>query len=323
MSTNRWLNWTPKEPILGELAQSEPSKPTKPGFDGFEGTASGEAAENAPLEEILKGHALEFYLADGELLFIVADEEDAAKLWEPRGTIYTAAEVRHIIQVTDPSTVAEVHRWKRELNATVLDFETPSDRRRPRGADQQSLRVLKTVDTWYDGRKVPMAIARHGLAGNNRFGEDGGQAPYCVINTALWRRDCPADLRLIHWYRSIDEAVACAQGRGVLEPPKGPETQEQATPQEQTEPPEKSGQDRAVERWRAHFAGGIEVELEREAQDRWVMSVNQDGRWKRRKDFASPFLEHSRLTAEHWYGTLLAPWFQTGKSGSKRKKETK
>jgi hypothetical protein len=130
MNTSRWLNWKPKEPILSESARSEPTKPTEPGFDGFEGTASGETADNAPLEEVLKGRALELYLADGERLFIVADEADAATLGEPRGTIYTAAEVRRIVQVTDPNVVAEVHRWKRELNATVRDFERHRSRRR-------------------------------------------------------------------------------------------------------------------------------------------------------------------------------------------------
>ena len=130
MNTSRWLNWKPKEPILSESARNEPTKPTEPGFDGFEGTASGEAADNAPLEEVLKGRALELYLADGERLFIVADEADAATLGEPRGTIYTAAEVRRIVQVTDPNVVAEVHRWKRELNATVRDFERHRSRRR-------------------------------------------------------------------------------------------------------------------------------------------------------------------------------------------------
>ena len=123
MNTSRWLNWKPKEPILGESAGSEPTKPTEPGFDGFVGTVSGETAEIRPLEEALQGQAVELYLADGDRLFIVADEADAAKLGEPRGTIYTAAEARRIVQIADPSVVAEVHRWKRKFDATVRDFQ--------------------------------------------------------------------------------------------------------------------------------------------------------------------------------------------------------
>ena len=130
MNTSRWLNWKPKERISRELAWSEPTKPTEPGFDGFVGTVSGETSEIRPLEEVLKGRAVELYLAEGDRLFIVADEADAAKLGEPRGTIYTAAEVRRIVQVADPKVVAEVHRWKREFNATVRDYQRHGDGRR-------------------------------------------------------------------------------------------------------------------------------------------------------------------------------------------------
>ena len=122
MNTSRWLNCKPKEPILAESARSEPTKPTKPGFDGFEGAVSREASELCPLEEVLKGRAVELYIADGDRLFIVADESDAAELGEPRGIIYTAAEVRRVFQIADPSVVAEIRRWKREFNATVREF---------------------------------------------------------------------------------------------------------------------------------------------------------------------------------------------------------
>jgi hypothetical protein len=122
MNASRWLNWKPKERISQELAGNEPTKPTEPGFDGFVGAVSPEASE-IPLEEVLKGRALELFLADDDRLFIVADEADAAVLGEPRGTIYTAAEVRRIVQIADPNVVAEVHRWKREFNATVRDLQ--------------------------------------------------------------------------------------------------------------------------------------------------------------------------------------------------------
>lgn len=82
----------------------------------------GATAKEAPqesLEAVLKGQAVELYLADGDRLFIVADEEDARLLVESRGAIYTSAEVRLVIQIGDPSTVAEVHRWKRQFDATL------------------------------------------------------------------------------------------------------------------------------------------------------------------------------------------------------------
>lgn len=123
MSRSRWLNWRPKEQKFDESGRSEPTKPTEPGFDGFVGTESGVGAETPRLEDVLKGRAVELYLADGDRLFIVADDEDAAQLGEPRGSIYTAAEVRRVLQVTDPGSVAELHRWKREFNATVREVQ--------------------------------------------------------------------------------------------------------------------------------------------------------------------------------------------------------
>lgn len=81
-----------------------------------------EAAQ--PLEAVLKGQALELWSdALGERFWLVADEEDAVLLGEPRGTIYTAAEARRVVEIADPSVVAEVHCWKREFNATVGDCQ--------------------------------------------------------------------------------------------------------------------------------------------------------------------------------------------------------
>ena len=44
-----------------------------------------------------------------------------ARLGEPRGATYTATEARRLVQITDPATAAEVHRWKRQFNAIVRD----------------------------------------------------------------------------------------------------------------------------------------------------------------------------------------------------------
>ena len=127
---SRWLKWTPKGRISGDLAGGEPTKPTKAGFDGFVGPASRGSLEIAPLEEVLKGWAVELYLADGDRLFIVADEADAAKLGKPRGTVYTAAEMCRVVQIIDPSIVAEIHRWKRKFNAIVRDCQRHRDSER-------------------------------------------------------------------------------------------------------------------------------------------------------------------------------------------------
>jgi hypothetical protein len=54
----------------------------------------------------------------------------------------------------------------------------------------------------------------------------------------------------------------------------------------------------------ANFAGGIEVELcwDGKSQTRWLMWVTHQGRRTRRRDFATPFLDHGRRTAVAWYG---------------------
>ncbi|MEO7651400.1 MAG: hypothetical protein ABIZ80_13125 [Bryobacteraceae bacterium] len=74
-----------------------------------------------PLETTIKGHALELWSdALGHRLWLVADEDDASVLGEPRGQVYTAEEARKVVRISDPSVVAEVCRWKRMFNATVL-----------------------------------------------------------------------------------------------------------------------------------------------------------------------------------------------------------
>jgi hypothetical protein len=89
-------------------------------------TAPAPEAAN-PLESVLKGHAIELWSdASGERFWLVADEEDAVVLREPRGTIYTAAEVRCIVQIADPNVVAEVHRWKQEFNGTLRGCQKPA-----------------------------------------------------------------------------------------------------------------------------------------------------------------------------------------------------
>jgi hypothetical protein len=78
------------------------------------------AADNRPLESVLKGRAIELWSdALGERFWLVADEEDAILLGERRGRIYTAAEARCVIQIGDPSVVAEVHRWKQRFNGML------------------------------------------------------------------------------------------------------------------------------------------------------------------------------------------------------------
>ena len=76
-----------------------------------------------PLEDVLKGLAIELWSDAAGSLFIVADEDDARRLGEPRGTVYTAAEMRRVVQIGDPATVLEIHEWKRKFNGRVREYQ--------------------------------------------------------------------------------------------------------------------------------------------------------------------------------------------------------
>jgi len=69
--------------------------------------------------DVLKGVAVELWSDAAGCLFIVADEDDAWRLCEPRGTVYTASEFRWVVQIGDPATVLEIRQWKRKFNARV------------------------------------------------------------------------------------------------------------------------------------------------------------------------------------------------------------
>jgi hypothetical protein len=78
-----------------------------------------------PAESVLKGRAIELWSDSlGERFWLVADEDDAALLGERRGSVYTAAEARLVIQIADRSVVAEVYRWKQRFNASISDVVT-------------------------------------------------------------------------------------------------------------------------------------------------------------------------------------------------------
>ena len=75
------------------------------------------------LEDVLKGRAIELWTDAAGCLFIVADEDDARRLGEPRCSVYTAAEVRRVVQIGDPAIVLEIHQWKRKFNARLREYQ--------------------------------------------------------------------------------------------------------------------------------------------------------------------------------------------------------
>ena len=83
--------------------------------------------EGESLEVVLKGQSVELWSTLAGRLFLVADEEDARLAVEEfqarPGEIYTAAEVRRIVTVTDPAAVAEIHEYKRRFDGKIRSQE--------------------------------------------------------------------------------------------------------------------------------------------------------------------------------------------------------
>src|SRR5262249_27315900 len=72
-------------------------------------------------EDVLRGSAVELWSDDAGALFIVADEDDARRLGEPRGSVYTADEVRRVVKIAEPEIVREIHHWKRTFNGRIRE----------------------------------------------------------------------------------------------------------------------------------------------------------------------------------------------------------
>jgi hypothetical protein len=100
---------------------------------------------------------------------------------------------------------------------------------------------------------------------------------------AAWGRT-PFDLRYVRWFRTEQEALDAYRPK----PPVPPEPEPVACI--------------------ADFSAGIQVELRTDGGHRWLMWELRDGGRIRRKDFASPFLDHAKRTAAHWLGEPTSDW---------------
>jgi hypothetical protein len=159
--------------------------------------------------------------------------------------------------------------------SVVLRPADPSEFPQPTG--------FKTVASGVGADEVRYTVVQHHVKGSNHAGQDGAEFPFCLVNLAAWRRE-PGDLRIVNWFRSEQDAMS----RYLPSGPPAPEPSACS----------------------AMFAGGIQVELRRETQSRWLMWEVIAGRRTRRTDFASPWLGHSKATARHWYGEPLTDWVE-------------
>jgi len=73
------------------------------------------------LEQVLKGTAIALYCdLVQNTLWIVADEEDARRLGERRGVVYTADEIHLVASIdNDPEIIRSVHEFKSTFNVAV------------------------------------------------------------------------------------------------------------------------------------------------------------------------------------------------------------
>ena len=60
--------------------------------------------------------------------------------------------------------------------------------------------------------------------------------------------------------------------------------------------------------------GNTRIRLVKDGE-RWLMFTGSRKAWRRRKDFASPFLDHAVRTAEQWYGVPAAGWRVEDRAG--------
>jgi hypothetical protein len=148
------------------------------------------------------------------------------------------------------------------------------------------------------GERVRLTAVKHNVRTPNSRGQDPREFPFALVNMKAWR-ELPFDLRAARWYRTKPEALGAA------------ETSQSAAPD--------------IDCWKAEFADGVRLELRRQGRARWFMWTLDSARWVRRKDFASPHLDHAKRTAEDWYGEAVRDWepsSQTGRTARRRRDDS-
>jgi hypothetical protein len=155
----------------------------------------------------------------------------------------------------------------------------------PHPADAGNPQGIRTVEVQLGSTRSRVTVVQHGCSGFNRFGQHALKFPFALVNMPAWR-DAVFDLRIARWYPTQAEALRFATG--LVEAP--------------------AAHLKEPERCAAEFPRNVRVELRRESPSRWSMYASNGGRANKRKDFASPFLEHAKRTAELWYGEPIDGW---------------
>jgi len=133
--------------------------------------------EPESLETVLKGLAIELW-TNGESFWLVADETDAARLSEPRGRVFTAAEARLMVRIADPAIVAEVREWKRRFDGRWHEVSAGHSHLRACvvwGSNLMKKQVLLSADTLAGHTRThPGPGCRAEIRGRNYTADLGG-----------------------------------------------------------------------------------------------------------------------------------------------------
>lgn len=76
--------------------------------------------EKQRLEDVLKGKAIVLYSDKvRQTIWLVADEEDAALVGEPRGRVYTADEIQQVVSIGDEDVIEDIHAFKDTFDGVI------------------------------------------------------------------------------------------------------------------------------------------------------------------------------------------------------------
>ena len=91
--------------------------------------AQSDSAELPPIEESLKGRAVELW-RDGNRFFLVADDEDAqeamGRFGASRGEIWTRGELELVARFEDQAIRDEIEAFKRQTGGSLSPDSTPA-----------------------------------------------------------------------------------------------------------------------------------------------------------------------------------------------------